>query len=347
MPENPEKEIHDKDIRKDTPITVKKSTLKIAAAMIVVLVVGIVIGSYVISPSTGMLTAKAADKNTVGKDILDIINKDIERNGGSPNSASLIDVSDESGLYKVVLSVDGSNQSFYATKDGKFFLQNYGEISAIKQQLAASTANQPTSIPKTDKPSVELFVMAFCPFGVQAEQIMKPVVDLLGSKADINVRFIVNIAGNTADSVNSLHGATEAMEDLRQVCINKYYPAKYWSYVENIDANCYSVSRDSTALDACWKAAATNLSMDVTKIDTCSKGTEGIALLKVDETISNNYVVSSSPTLIINGVKYNGARTSEAFKTTICNAFNTPPAECGTAVNSTVSASASSAGCGA
>ena len=53
--------------------------------------------------------------------------------------------------------------------------------------VADSTPEQTPSqeITKTDKPNVELFVMSFCPYGVQAETAMKPVVDLLGDSADI------------------------------------------------------------------------------------------------------------------------------------------------------------------
>jgi hypothetical protein len=247
-------------------------------------------------------------------------------------------------MYKETTSYQGSNIPVFVDKNGKFmFVSAPMLLNETVATTPETTPEQTQVATKSDKPVVELFVMAFCPYGVQAEQIMKPVVDLLGSKADIKVRFIASVSGTTPDSVDSLHGATEAMEDLRQVCINKYYPAKYWSYLDKIDANCYSLSRDAAGLDACWKAAATNLTMDVAKIDTCSKGTEGIDLLKADVAITDSYGVSGSPTLIINGAKYNGARTSEAFKAAICNAFNTPPAECGAAINST--AAAAQGGC--
>ena len=72
---------------------------------------------------------------------------------------------------------------------------------------------------KSARPSVELFVMSFCPYGVQAENAMGPVVDLLGSKADIKIRFIATVNGATPDTVRSLHGLSEAKEDLRQLCI--------------------------------------------------------------------------------------------------------------------------------
>jgi protein-disulfide isomerase len=126
-----------------------------------------------------------------------------------------------------------------------------------------------------------------------------------------------------------LHGPVEAQEDLRQVCIIKYYDQKtYWKYMMLIDANCSSKYSDATAYDTCWKDSAKTAGIDASKIDTCSKGSEGINLLKADETLTTQYGVSGSPTLIINDVVYNGDRSPEAYKTAICNAFTTAPTEC-------------------
>ncbi len=326
---------HEKHEKSEKKVAVKKTNLVIISVAIVALVIGFAAG-MVFNPGLG----GSVEKTAAGQRVVDYINNNLVQPG---TSVSLVSVEDSNGLYKVTTSYQGTNIPVYVDKSGKImFVSTPMMLNETIEQTPAET--QPTETPKTDKPAVELFVMAFCPYGVQAEQIMKPVVDLLGSKADIKVRFIASISGNTSDSVDSLHGPTEAMEDLRQVCINKYYPSKYWSYLDKIDANCYSVARDAAALDTCWKAAATNLSMDVAKIDTCSKNSEGLDLLKADEAITSGYGVTGSPTLIINGVTYSGSRTSEAFKAAICSAFNTPPAECGTTVNST--AAAAQGGCG-
>ncbi len=202
------------------------------------------------------------------------------------------------------------------------------------QKLGNASANpsQPepgaTNVPKTDKPAVELFVMSFCPYGVQAEDAMKPVVDLLGGKADIKVKFIASVGGTTPDTVQSLHGPPEAMEDLRQVCIRQNYDyAKFWTYVSEIDANCYSIYRDAAQMDACWKAAALKAGIDAAAVDSCVNASS-VNLIKADEATANGYGVSGSPTLIINGVKVQPSRTPEGYKQAVCSAFTTPPAEC-------------------
>jgi protein-disulfide isomerase len=267
---------------------------------------------------TGLSANDAANK------AIDYINKNLVQTG----TATFVSVKETNGVYEVTTAYQGQDIPIYVTKDGILLFVSQ-PINTGTQ--VTTTTTQPTVVPKNDKPTVELFVMGFCPYGVQAETLMKPVFDLLGNKTDITVRFITSISGDTVDSVQSLHGTTEAQEDLRQVCImNNYDQKTYWTYLMEIDNNCYGKvdTTNAAALDTCWKAAATKAGIDAAKIETCSSGSEGLNLLKADEQLTSQYGVSGSPTLVINGVTYNGARSSEAFKQAICNAFNTAPAEC-------------------
>lgn len=91
-------------------------------------------------------------------------------------------------------------------------------VITIPETTTTSTITTTTTIPevklpenfepeKTDKPVAQLYVMSFCPYGIQAETTMKPVVDLLGSKVSIEPHFIVSVKD---DTVTSLHGYNEA-----------------------------------------------------------------------------------------------------------------------------------------
>jgi glutaredoxin len=216
-----------------------------------------------------------------------------------------------------------------------------GYNSVVPPAAGSATQKTPQTTPapiKSARPAVDLYVMSFCPYGKQAETVMNPVVDLLKSKADIQIRYITTITGSTVDSVHSLHGIAEAKEDLRQICINKYYPEKYWSYLVTFNEKCYPIWGNATMLSSCQKDTVTTLSLDSAKIDTCAEGAEGLALLRTDETASVKNGIYSSPTLVINGVKYSGARTPEAYKQAICNSFEAAPAECSTVLSSTSSA---------
>jgi protein-disulfide isomerase len=278
---------------------------------------------------------------------VDYINNNIVQTG----KVEFVSVKEFNGMYMVTVNYQSREIPVYITKDGSsLFLSSPLNTSEVIPTETTNTTSTASEIPKTEKPTADLYVMGFCPYGVQAENTMKPVFDLLGAKANINIHFIVQVTGTTVDSVQSLHGATEAQEDLRQVCVMKNYDkTTYWKYLTYMDNSCYGkiTTTDAAALDTCWKAAAATAGINTTKIDTCSKGSEGLDLLKADEALTNQYSVSGSPTLIINGETYSGARTSEAFKAAICSGFNTPPAECSQNITSTgnSTAAAASGGC--
>jgi predicted DsbA family dithiol-disulfide isomerase len=82
------------------------------------------------------------------------------------------------------------------------------------------------------------------------------------------------------------------------------------------------------------------LSMDNQKIETCASGSEGLALLIGDGSITTKLKITGSPTLLMNGQRFTGQRTPDAFKQAICDRFETPPAECSVNLSSTVAASA-------
>jgi hypothetical protein len=258
------------------------------------------------------------------------------------SAAELVSVSETKGIYELKTRYQSQDVVLYTSKDCTLLFTNALNLTAGS---GVTPTPQATAAPvKTIRPSVDLYVMAFCPYGTQAETVMSPVVDLLGSKADIRIRYITSVSGSTVDSVDSLHGMQEAKEDLRQVCINRYYPEKTWDYLDTFNNACYPSWQDAVVLDSCWKNTTAALGIDSAKIESCAGGPEGLALLKADETASAKDGAYASPTLFINGVKYAGARTPEAFKQAICSSFETVPSECSTVLSS-VSSSASG-GCG-
>ncbi|MCS7134866.1 MAG: thioredoxin domain-containing protein [Candidatus Aenigmarchaeota archaeon] len=263
---------------------------------------------------------------SVGEKTVNFINENIVQ---GPNKASLVSVEEESGMFKVTTSYQGQNIPVYVSKDGKYlFLSQPIDMTV---SLPKEVEETKFDAPNSDKPKVDLYVMSFCPFGIQAENAMKPVFDLLKNKAEFNILFIANVNGEDYKSVDSLHGLNEALENLRQICVMKYYDqTTFWKYLMEINANCFSVYRDEKALDACWRSAAKKFNIDDKKIDECSKSKEALEILKQHENLVKQNKVRGSPTLIINGKTYNGPRTPEAFKEAICTAFNKVPAECST-----------------
>jgi protein-disulfide isomerase len=246
------------------------------------------------------------------------------------SEVTFVSVAETKGLYEIKVKFQANEIPLYTTKDCSLL------FTSSMNMNAPQPTPTPTKAPvKSARPVVDLYVMAFCPYGTQAETVMRPVYDLLKSKADIRVRYITTSQGSTIDTVSSLHGNSEAREDLYQVCILKTQPERFWEYVYLFNDQCYPKWQNSGTLDTCRKNVTATLGIDTASVESCTAGTDGLALLKADEILSDNNSASASPTLIINGVKYSGARSPEAYKMAICNSFDTAPSECSSILSST------------
>jgi len=299
-------------------LKIKKSALWqiISGVLLVVLVISILTNGF-------RFSSKSVSKDVVAQNTIKYINEVLLQGQATANFVS---IEDKDGLYNLKFTINGRSYDTFVTKDGKTLFPQAIDL-AEKPQVQA-----PVEIPKTNKPVVQLFVMSQCPFGVQAENAIKPVVELMGSSIDFQLRFIANENGN--GTFESLHGENEVNEDLRQVCIMKYENAKLWTYLE-------CVNKDYQNIGNVWENCAKNSSIDVEKIKTCAAG-EGKDLLKENIKAANELNVQGSPTLKINGVDYRGARSPEAYKTGICLAFSEAPALCNSVLNSTTTAATGS-----
>jgi glutaredoxin len=308
-----------------------KGTIAVIIGIVALLVIFLLLSVF--QPGSGEEVPPAI----CGEKVISYINSNVVQPG---TTVSLISINETKGLYALKSQYQSQVITIYATKDCTLLFTNTIDMNATS---SGTVQSQPPK--KAARPVVDLYVMAFCPYGTQAETVMKPVVDLLGTTADIRVRYITTINGPTADNVTSLHGPTEAKEDLRQLCIMKSTPEKYWDYLEAFNDQCYSVWQNTSALDSCRKNVTTTLGIDLSKTESCAFATDGLVLLKADETDATKYGVSGSPTLIINGVEYAGSRTPEGYKQAICNSFDAAPAVCNTTL-STAQVTNAAGGCG-
>ncbi len=196
---------------------------------------------------------------------------------------------------------------------------------AANQQAANQPAALPTNIPKTNKPKAELFVMSYCPYGMDMEQnAFIPAYNLLKDKADISVKFVSY----------AMHGKQEVEENTRQFCAQQQDADKYFKYL-----NCFNATNNSAN---CLQQAG----LDEKKLNRCIDDTNkkyGILdkyndqstwlsgrypLYPIHEELNNTYGVQGSPTLVINGAQVNADRTPAGVAAAICAAFNKAPAEC-------------------
>lgn len=247
--------------------------------------------------------------------------------------AELVEVNEKSGLYEVVISMQGQEIPIYVTLDGVNLVGGLTPMAALLQQAPASTPAA-TEVPKSDKPTVELFIWSYCPYGVQAQGPLAEVASLLGNYADF--KGVMYYDG---------HGAYETQQNKIQECIQEVAPNKYWNYatgfVKNIYPNCGQSRDEACNTDESIKLMK-SLGIDSTAVMNCVDS-KGEALIGEASATAKAYGVSGSPTVVINGVKVQVARDAESMKTAVCNAFINAPEVCATVLD-TGSATAAPAG---
>jgi glutaredoxin len=251
------------------------------------------------------------------------------------NKATITEIGEEYGLYKMKVDIVSNVVESYLTKDGKLFFPQAINVEETSSPSANNSAANNASAPvaevtvKNDKPVVELFVMSYCPYGTQIEKGMLPVLETLGNKIDFELKFCSYI----------MHGDQEIAENLLQYCIQKEQPDKFNDYLA-----CFLVDGQS---NECLASAGVNKSKAtscVAKTDAEFKVSEnsknkvgyqgsypGFDVYKAD---NDKYGVSGSPTLVINGQEISSGRDAASLLKTICSAFNNPPAECNTELSS-------------
>lgn len=147
------------------------------------------------------------------------------------------------------------------------------------------------------KPEVELFVMSYCPYGVQAEQELLPFFEKYGDTIDFKLRFIVGeketSAENTSGKIEftSLHGEPELIENKRQMVIAELYPDKLFDYL---------LCR-ADHLQEAWVNCANDVELDVGRIAEAVEAKKITTQLLEEVQRTKELSVKGSPTLVIDG----------------------------------------------
>ena len=147
------------------------------------------------------------------------------------------------------------------------------------------------------KPDVELFVMSYCPYGVQAEQELLPFLETYGDTIDFKLRFIIGKEEASAEDVSgdirftSLHGETELIENKRQMVIAELYPEKLFDYL---------LCR-ADHLQEAWVNCAKDVGLDVGKIAEAVEAEKLTVKLVKEIQRKEALNIKGSPTLVIDG----------------------------------------------
>jgi len=238
-------------------------------------------------------------------------------------------VEDLGDFYGVNYTIQGQQGVLHITKDGKYI----GQLSAFPKKTSSTNTQTetPAEVPKSDKPKVELFVWGYCPYGVQAQGPMAQVAQLLKANADFEI--VPYYDG---------HGAYETQQNKIQLCIQKLAKDKYWSYAAKFVSDVYPICSSKRTED-CDKTESVKVmkavGIDSTAILSCV-AKDGAALASAASAKAQQAGVQGSPTVTINGVIANVARSADAYKSAICAAFNNAPSACSSKLDSTAAAAA-------
>lgn len=247
-------------------------------------------------------------------------------------TAVLENTSKQGSLYLINVQFQGQSIPVYVTLDGKYMVSQPLSLTATGNSSASSSssqATQPQNVSKSAKPSVQVFVMSWCPYGTQIEKGLLPVLSVLKDKIDFQIRWVDY----------TLHGPGESDENTVQYCIQKDQNAKYLPYLQCFlnNSGVYSGTPNTGSSLACQK----QVGIDTNVVQTCVNQTNAAFQITtanyqagqsyaIDAADNQKYGVQGSPTVVINGVQVNTDRSPAGLLSTICSAFTTAPAECST-----------------
>lgn len=201
-----------------------------------------------------------------------------------------------------------------------------------------------------NKPQIDFFIMSYCPYGNQAEEAIAPVYEKLAGLVNFNPQYVIysNYKGggeqfciDEQSVLCSMHGAVELNQDIREVCVKKYFGERaFFSFALAMNKAC-----DYKNADTCWVDVAKGLGLDTQKIQTCFAN-EALTIGAEELRLTKAFGVSGSPSVFIDGEPYRGARTSTAYMRAICAAFDEAPAECDDLPEETQKAPVAPGACG-
>ncbi len=265
---------------------------------------------------------------------IDFINQDLLPPG---QAVKVQNFTDEGSLYRMEVEVNGQILPAYLTKDGKTFFPQAMDIEQVRTEKATAQKaadeqkqQQLGSIPKAEKPVVELFVMSHCPFGTQMQKGMLPVLDALGESVDFQLKF----------NTYAMHQYKELVEQNLQHCIKEETPDKLLTYLgcfledENSERCLGVIEETEASYDTCL-ADLENEFNTLANFEDRSTWMGQFPSYPLYQADNEKYGVRGSPTLVINGQVVTTARDSASLLETVCAGFEDAPEACDTQLPST------------
>ncbi len=264
-----------------------------------------------------LLLGSRADK--LGAEAIDFINKNLLPPG---TTATLVKITNEGSVYKIQIKIGNEEPDVYVSKDGKFLFTAAFEMKKAETKTSPAPSQE---LPKADRPDVKLFVMSYCPYGLQMEKVYLPVYQLLKDKADFEIDFVDYI----------MHGKQEIDENLRQYCVQNQNKEEFAKYLDcfaktgEVDSCLSQTSINQAELSECVASADNQFKITSQYNDKSTWVSGQYPKFDIHQDLNEKYTVQGSPTVIINDQEVSvNERSPEAFKNLVCQTFNNPPQEC-------------------
>jgi glutaredoxin len=249
---------------------------------------------------------------------------------------------------------DGFENNFKKLSDGSYALRNEvtganyyidPEVRAAKKEaMGINTAD--------GKPDLDFFVMSYCPYGNQAEEIIKQVYDVIGDKVDFKPHYIyyANYRGggdsfcfDKDSKYCSMHGVQEARQDVREECVlDKYGIGAWFDFATKMNSECSAQNADT-----CYENVASSLGYDLDYIKSC-EATKANDYGAKNAELMSLFGAQGSPAIYVNGNTYAGGRDANSILKAVCDAFpdGQSPEECSSVIETTQSNSVPAGSCG-
>lgn len=305
-----------KEIKKEESKAVKE--LKKNPWIIATFVFAIIALVLLIFAFRGIGATKTVSKDVIGPEAVSFINTQLLQGKGT---VTLNSVAEKAGLYEVSVNYNGQVVPAYFTKDGTYYVGTMILPLAATPGNGTGASTPPAKIPTSDSPNVDLYVFAYCPYGLQAEKAFMPVYNQMKNEANFSIVYI-----------GAMHGDFERVESLRQLAILSIYGKdKLFAYINQFAVNTAigSCNGDDKCLSPVLDGIMKPLGISKAQVDALMNTTKITDMYNADIQQASAAGVSGSPTFIINGVEdASVARSPSGVQQAVCSAFNTAPADC-------------------
>lgn len=164
-----------------------------------------------------------------------------------------------------------------------------------------------------DQVELTMHIMSQCPYGAKVVNAITPVARKMGNSLKLNLEYI----GRERDGeLTSMHGESEVQGNKLQLCVHEHGSREQW--LDFLDCQNENYRR----IPQGWERCAEQANLEVGTIRTCYEGEESTELLRASYERSTKAGARGSPTIFVNGERYSGGRSEQAFARALCAQFD-------------------------